>query len=103
VKDFFRPVDEVILVCKMKGAKVNFDPTMKATKEGKKMIKKSQNAKDGTKRYFVQDEETIISNVITTPVFNKSEYTRYDPNFSHDAPCPMAVYDIFVETYTIYK
>jgi DNA modification methylase len=100
VKDFFRPVDEVILVCKMKGAKVNFDPTMKATKEGKKMIKKSQNAKDGTKRYFVQDEETIISNVITTPVFNKSEYTRYDPNFSHDAPCPMAVYDIFVETYT---
>jgi DNA modification methylase len=64
------------------------------------MIKRSQNAKDGSKRYFVQHEETIISNVITTPVFNKSEYKKYDPNFTHDAPCPMAVYDIFVETYT---
>ena len=41
LKDFFRPVDETILVCKMKGAKVNFNPKMKKTKEGKKMVKKS--------------------------------------------------------------
>jgi DNA modification methylase len=101
VEDFFRPANEKIFVCKMKGAKVNFNPKMKKTKEGKKMVKNSHKANDGSKRYFVQDEETIITNIITTPVFNSSEYKKYDPNFTHDAPCPMAVYDAFVETYTL--
>jgi len=101
VEDFFRPANEKIFVCKMKGAKVNFNPKMKKTKEGKKMVKNSHKANDGSKRYFIQDEETIITNIITTPVFNSSEYKKYDPNFTHDAPCPMAVYDAFVETYTL--
>jgi DNA modification methylase len=101
VEDFFRPANEKIFVCKMKGAKVNFNPKMKKTKEGKKMVKNSHKANDGSKRFFVQDEETIITNIITTPVFNSSEYKKYDPNFTHDAPCPMAVYDAFVETYTL--
>jgi DNA modification methylase len=100
VKDFFRPVDELIFVCKMKGAKVSFNSVMKPTKDGKKSVKKSQKAKDGTQRFYVQDKETIISNVITTPVFNKSEYTKYDPNFTHDAPCPMEIYEIFTSSYT---
>lgn len=101
VKDFFRVADETIFVCKMKGAQVNFNPAMKPTKEGKKMVKKSHKAKDGTNRFFVQSEETVISNVIITPVLNDSEYKKYDPNFSHDAPAPMAVYQNFVETYTL--
>ena len=61
VEDFFRPANEKIFVCKMKGAKVNFNPKMKKTKEGKKMVKNSHKANDGSKRYFVQDEETIIT------------------------------------------
>lgn len=101
VENFFRPVDEMILVCKMKGAVVNFHPQMKKTKEGKKMVKKSHKAKDGTNRYYVQAEETIVSNVITTPVVNDSEYKKYDPNFTHDAPAPMAIYERFVESYTL--
>jgi DNA modification methylase len=101
VKDFFRVADETIFVCKMKGAQVNFNPAMKPTKEGKKMVKKSHKAKDGTNRFFVQSDETVISNVIITPVVNDSEYKKYDPNFSHDAPAPMAVYQNFVETYTL--
>lgn len=101
VKDFFRPIDEMIFVCKMKGAVVNFNPKMKATKEGKKMVKKSHKAKDGTNRYYVQDEETIVSNVITTSVVNDSEYKKYDPNFTHDAPAPMEIYDRFVDSYTL--
>lgn len=101
VKDFFRPVDEMIFVCKMKDAVLNFHPKMKATKEGKKMIKKSHKAKDGTNRFYVQAEETIVSNVITTPVVNDSEYKKYDPNFTHDAPAPMAIYERFVESYTL--
>jgi len=94
-------VDETILVCKMKGAKVNFNPKMKKTKEGKKMVKKSHKAKDGTNRFFVQAEETVVSNVIITPVVNDSEYKKYDPDFTHDAPAPMAVYQQFVESYTL--
>ena len=101
LKDFFRPVDETILVCKMKGAKVNFNPKMKKTKEGKKMVKKSHKAKDGTNRFFVQAEETVVSNVIITPVVNDSEYKKYDPDFTHDAPAPMDVYQQFVESYTL--
>ena len=101
LKDFFRTVDETILVCKMKGAEVNFNPEMKKTKEGKKMVKKSHKAKDGSERYFVQDEETVVSNVIITPVVNDSEYKKYDPEFTHDAPAPMAVYQQFVESYTL--
>lgn len=101
VENFFRPANEKIIVCKMKDAVVSFHPKMKATKEGKKMVKKSHKAKDGTNRYFVQAEETVISNIITTPVFNDSEYKKYDENFTHDAPCPMAIYEAFVETYTL--
>lgn len=101
VNDFFRPVDEMIFVCKMKGAKVNFHPKMKATKEGKKIVKKSHKAKDGTNRFYVQDEETVVSNVIITPVVNDSEYKKYDPNFTHDAPAPMEIYERFVESYTL--
>jgi DNA modification methylase len=85
----------------MKGAVVNFHPKMKKTKDGKKMVKKSHKANDGTNRYFVQAEETIISNIITTPVLNNSEFKKYDTNFTHDAPCPMSVYETFVESYTL--
>lgn len=101
VENFFRPANEKVIVCKMKGAVVNFNPKMKKTKEGKKMVKKSHKAKDGTNRFFVQAEETIVSNIINTPVFNDSEYKKYDPNFTHDAPAPMAVYEHFVESYTL--
>ena len=101
VENFFRPANEKVIVCKIKGAVVNFNPKMKKTKEGKKMIKKSHKAKDGTNRFFVQAEETVVSNIITTPVFNDSEYKKYDPNFTHDAPAPMAVYEHFVESYTL--
>lgn len=100
VENFFRPANEKIFVCKMKGAKVNFNPKMKKTKDGKKMVKNSHKDKDGTKRYFVQDEETVITNIITTPVLNNSEYKKYDPHFTHDAPCPMLLYEVFVESYT---
>jgi DNA modification methylase len=101
VENFFRPANEKIFVCKMKGAVVNFHPKMKKTKDGKKMVKKSHKSKDGTNRYFVQAEETIISNIITTPVLNNSEYKKYDPNFTHDAPAPMSIYEIFTESYTL--
>ena len=101
VNNFFRPANEKIFVCKMKGAEVTFNPKMTSTKDGEKSVKKSQKAKDGSQRYFVQDDERIISNIITTAGFNKSEFKKYDPDFTHDAPCPMEIYDIFVSSYTL--
>lgn len=101
VDDFFRPADEIIFVCKMKGGTPVYNPTMVSTKEGKKSIKRSHNSKDGAKRHFLQDGERIITNIIETPVCDKGEFQKYDPTFDHDAPCPMAVYEAFVESYTL--
>ena len=78
-----------------------FNPKMKPTKDGKSSVKKCHSANNGTERYFVEDDITIISNVITTAAFNHSEYKKYDPNFKHDAPCPMEIYNIMVSSYTM--
>jgi hypothetical protein len=101
VDDFFRPADEMIFVCKIKGGSPVFNPTMVSTIDGEKSIKESHRSKDGAKRYFLQDGERIITNIIETPVCDKGEFQKYDPEFDHDAPCPMAVYEAFVESYTL--
>lgn len=101
VENFFRPANEKIFVCKMPGAKIPFNPRMISTKSGIKSVKKSQKRKDGSQRFYVEDTERIITNVITTPVLNPWEYKKYDADFTHDAPCPMEIYDIFTETYTL--
>jgi DNA modification methylase len=100
-KYFFRPANEKIFVCKRKGAEISFSPKMRPTKDGKSSVKKCHSANNGTERYFVEDDSTIISNVITTAAFNHNEYKKYDPNFKHDAPCPMEIYDIMVSSYTM--
>ena len=100
-KYFFRPANEKIFVCKKKGAEISFSPKMRPTKDGKSSVKKCHSANNGTERYFVEDDSTIISNVITTAAFNHNEYKKYDPNFKHDAPCPMEIYDIMVSSYTM--
>jgi len=99
-KYFFRPANEKIFVCKMNGAEITFNPKMKATKDGFSSVKKCNKGENGNQRFFVEDCETIISNVITTPSFNPNEYKKYDPEFTHDAPCPMEIYDIFTSSYT---
>jgi len=99
-KYFFRPANEKIFVCKMKGAEINFNPKMKSTKDGSTSIKKCHTGENKNRRFFVEDDETIISNVISTAAFNHNEYKIYDPNFTHDAPAPMEIYDIFTSSYT---
>jgi hypothetical protein len=101
VNNFFRPADEMIFVCKIKGGSPVFNPTMVSTIDGEKSIKESHKSKNGAKRHFLQDGERIITNIIETPVCDKGEFQMYDPEFDHDAPCPMAVYDAFVESYTL--
>lgn len=100
-KYFFRPSNEKIIVCKMKGAKISFNSKRRPTKDGISSVKKCHSATNGTERYFVEDDTTIISNVITTAAFNHSEYKKYDSNFKHDAPCPIEIYDILVSSYTL--
>lgn len=100
-KYFFRPANEKIFVCKMKDAEITFNPKMKPTKDGASSVKKCHKGEFGNQRFFVEDNETIISNVITTAAFNHNEYKIYDPTFTHDAPAPMAIYEIFTESYTL--
>lgn len=101
VDGFFRPADETVFICKLKGGNHVFNPKMTPTKDGKKGIKNSHKSKNGGIRVFLQDEERVITNVIETPVCNPNEYKKYDPNFTHDAPCPMEVYQTIVESYTL--
>ena len=99
--NFFRTSNEQIFVCKIKGADVSFLHQVRPTKDGKPSIKKCSTGINGSERYFVEDDVTIISNVIITPSVNHNEYKKYDPAFKHDAPCPMSVYEKFVKSYTM--
>ena len=45
-------------------------------------------------------DETPVTNVIRTGVFNKSEWEGVDPDFTHDAPAPLEIYDRFLNSYS---
>ena len=50
--------------------------------------------------YYMASPETCIPNVIITPVYNPKELQSIDPDFTHDAPCPPEIYEIFIEAYS---
>jgi len=49
---------------------------------------------------YVKSTETCITNVFSTPVFNKKELKSVDANFRHDAPCPTTIYTRFIKAYS---
>ncbi|WP_396169140.1 site-specific DNA-methyltransferase [Flavobacterium sp.] len=51
-------------------------------------------------RFYIANPETGITNVIRTPVFNPIELKKIDPNFKHDAPAPVEIYQPFIEAYS---
>jgi DNA modification methylase len=42
-----------------------------------------------------------ITNVISTSVFNKKEHSVIDKEFSHDAPAPEEIYEMFIKAYSM--
>ncbi|NQW78911.1 MAG: ParB N-terminal domain-containing protein [Chitinophagaceae bacterium] len=101
LKEFFQPAEEKIIICKKKGAKVFFSSPVKESEgEGEFVLKQSHKSKDGDLRYYIGGDETITTNILTTPVFDNKEFGDIDPSFKHDAPCPFAVYDKILDAYS---
>lgn len=98
----FQPAKESIIIFTKQGA----DPIFleqyiksKTVEEGSK-AKYGRKREDGTKNVYLHHDETPITNVFRTPVFNKAEWEGVDPNFKHDAPAPLAVYDRYLKSYS---
>jgi DNA modification methylase/uncharacterized ParB-like nuclease family protein len=102
LKEFFQPAEEKIIICKKKGAKSVFfnSPVKEVEGEGEFVLKQSHKSKDGDPRYYIGGDETITTNILITPVFDKKEFGDIDPSFKHDAPCPFAVYDKILDAYS---
>ena len=102
LKEFFQPAEEKIIICKKKGAKSVFftSPVKEVEGEGEFVLKQSHKSKDGDPRYYIGGDETITTNILTTPVFDNKEFGDIDPSFKHDAPCPFAVYDKILDAYS---
>jgi DNA modification methylase len=102
LKEFFQPAEEKIIICKKKGAKSVFfcSPVKEAEGEGEFVLKQSHKSKDGDPRYYIGGDETITTNILTTPVFDNKEFGDIDPTFKHDAPAPFAVYDKILDAYS---
>lgn len=91
---------ERIFVMSPNGGKVKFNPvTKKSTSPIMKVVSGSKR-KNGTNGVYIKSPQSAITNVITTSVFNKSEWGNIDPNFTHDAPAPKKIFEPFILAYT---
>ena len=50
--------------------------------------------------FYLTSENTCITNVIKTNVYNPSELKAIDPEFNHDAPCQSKIYETFIKAYS---
>lgn len=101
-KNYFQPSHERIIVFSRPGANPVFNEQFqqsKSVEEGYKVLP-SCKRKDGSKNYHMACDETPVTNVIRTGVFNKSEWEGVDPDFTHDAPAPLEIYDRFLNSYS---
>lgn len=91
----FQNTKENIIVAYKPGAEPNFTPVMRKGSSKDDLIKKSSSG-----LHYIPNEETSITNVITTGVYNWKELKSIDPDFHHEAPCVNTIYEIFIEAYS---
>lgn len=100
--NYFQPSHERIIAFCKKDANPVFNQQYQQSKsvaEGFK-VKPSSKLSDGSNNYHMACDETPVTNVIRTSVFNKSEWENVDPTFTHDAPAPLEIYDRFISAYS---
>jgi DNA modification methylase len=92
---------ERIIVAKLKGAgPVLFNDVKRPSSIGEfKVIPGSSRVTGGTGN-SMSSPISSITNVLTTSVFQKSEYSKIDEDFYHQAPTSVDVYSVFVEAYS---
>lgn len=96
---FLNGYERIIVLCK-DGAKPEFRSVTKPSKNKKLKVIRGTQLVGGECGHSIGSTQASITNVITTPAFNKSEWKDVDPNFQHDAPCPSKIYQIFIDAYS---
>lgn len=96
----FLPSHEKVIVCKKKGDDPVFNEVTKPSSTGSYKAIRGTVKVDGTTNYSISSPEASITNVITTPVFNSKELKEIDPEFRHDAPCPLSIYEDIILAYS---
>jgi DNA modification methylase len=92
---------ERIIVAKLKGAgNVLFNDVKRPSSIGEfKVIPGSSRVTGGCGNSMASPISSI-TNVLTTSVFQKSEYSKIDEDFYHQAPTSVDIYSVFVEAYS---
>jgi DNA modification methylase len=92
---------ERIIVAKLKGAgTVLFNDVKRPSSIGEfKVIPGSSRVTGGCGNSMASPISSI-TNVLTTSVFQKSEYSKIDKDFYHQAPTSVDIYSVFVEAYS---
>ena len=97
---FMNGYERIIVACKS-----NEEPTFNVIKKpsaiGEFKVIKSAELINGDSNYSMASPDADITNVISTGVFNKKEHSAIDKDFSHDAPAPEKIYEMFIKAYSM--
>jgi site-specific DNA-methyltransferase (cytosine-N4-specific) len=92
--------EKIIVACPSDEEPV-FNVMKKPSAIGEYKVIRSSSLVNGDCNYSMASPDADITNVIQTSVFNKKEHSLIDGEFSHDAPAPEQLYDLFVKAYSL--
>lgn len=97
---FMNGYERIIVACASEEEPV-FNVLKKPSSIGEFKLIRSSSLVNGDCNYSMASPEADITNVIQTSVFNKKEHSLVDDEFSHDAPAPEQIYEMFVKAYSL--
>jgi DNA modification methylase len=97
---FMNGYERIIVACKSNEEPV-FNVIKKPSATGEFKVIRSSELVNGNCNYSMASPDADITNVISTSVFNKKEHSVIDKEFSHDAPAPEEIYEMFIKAYSM--
>lgn len=98
---FMNGYERIIVACPNKDVEPVFNVLKKPSAIGEFKVIRSSTLVNGDCNYSMASPDADITNVIQTSVFNKKEHSVIDGEFSHDAPAPEQIYEMFVKAYSL--
>ncbi|MEY4192292.1 MAG: hypothetical protein RJA00_523 [Bacteroidota bacterium] len=92
--------EKIIVACPSDEEPI-FNVVKKPSAIGEYKVIRSSSLVNGDCNYSMASPDADITNVIQTSVFNRKEHSLIDGEFSHDAPAPEQLYDLFVKAYSL--
>jgi DNA modification methylase len=97
---FTNGYERIIVACPSKEEPV-FNSIKKPSSTGDFKIIRSSALVNGDCNYSMSSPFADITNVFRTSVFQKTEHSNVDSEFTHDAPAPEQIYEKFVKAYSL--